>query len=78
MSDPVSHPPHYTAGTVECIDGIESACTPEEFVGFLKGQVIKYVWRLGKKDDAVQDAKKAQWYLTRMIEFMQSQKEPVA
>lgn len=36
---------HYTQGSVECIDAIRSALTPEEFRGYCKGQIIKYVWR---------------------------------
>lgn len=35
----------YRHGDVECIDAIRAALTPEEFRGFCKGNVIKYVWR---------------------------------
>lgn len=49
MSDMVNHPAHYTSGTMECIEAIEAQLTREQFVGFLKGQVAKYLWRLGKK-----------------------------
>ena len=45
---PIS-PAHYTQGSVECIDAIRSALTPEEFRGFCKGNVIKYAWREGSK-----------------------------
>lgn len=68
--DPVKSPRHYTSGKVECIDAIESALGPEGFLAFLRGQVIKYQWRLGMKDQASQDAGKAQWYgdlLTRRL-----------
>lgn len=64
--DPVNHPAHYTSGAIECIDAVQAALTPEEFRGFLKGQVIKYTWRGGKKDDAAQDAAKAVWYAERL------------
>lgn len=30
---------------IECIDAIKAALTREEFVGFCKGNVIKYIWR---------------------------------
>ena len=40
MTDPVNHPAHYTQGSVECIDAIESALGPDGFVAFLRGQVI--------------------------------------
>ena len=35
----------YRHGGVECIDAIRAALTPEEFRGFCKGNVLKYVWR---------------------------------
>ena len=42
--DPVNHPAHYTVDKgIECIDAIEATLTPEEFYGYLRGQVIKYV-----------------------------------
>jgi hypothetical protein len=68
-TDPVNHPSHYT-GAIECIDAIESALGREQFIGFLRGQVIKYQWRLGKKDNAAQDAAKAKWYAERLEKFL--------
>lgn len=38
-------PPHYTVGDIETIDAIRAALTPEEFRGFCKGNILKYVWR---------------------------------
>jgi len=69
-ADLVNHPPHYTAGRIECLDAIESALTGETdaFAGFLRAQVIKYTWRAGKKQDAAEDAKKAVFYLQRYIQ----------
>lgn len=61
--DPVHRPSHYTSGKVECIDAIEAALGPEGFIAFLRGQVIKYNWRLGKKDAPAQEAGKAKWYM---------------
>ena len=45
MNDAVNHPEHYTQGDIECIDAIRAALTPEEFRGYCKGNVLKYVWR---------------------------------
>lgn len=73
MHDNVNHPSHYTEGKVECIDAIEAAVTGltgEEAV--LVGQVIKYVWRWKKKNGA-EDLRKAQWYLNRLTEKVESQ-----
>ena len=61
------HPHHYTVGDIECIDAIESALTPEEFDGFCKGNIIKYVWRENHKGGR-EDLEKAVWYLKRLIE----------
>lgn len=49
------------------MDAIEAALTPEEVIGFLKGQVIKYEWRSGKKDAVLQEQQKAKWYLDRLV-----------
>lgn len=66
MTDAIN-PDHYKQGGIECVDAMKASMTPEQFQGYLKGQVIKYLWRLGLKDAAVQDARKAAWYLDRMI-----------
>lgn len=61
----VDHPKHY-AGKIECIDYIQDKLTKEEYIGFLKGSIIKYLDRLGKKEDDYADCKKAMWYLERL------------
>lgn len=59
------NPDHYKRdGGIECIDGIRSALTPEEFRGYCKGSAMAYLWRDGKKDDPLQEASKANWYVT--------------
>ena len=68
-NDPVNNPKHYTQDyTIECIDAIEAALTPAEFKGYLKGQVLKYIWRGPHKNNEQQDYEKAQWYLNRLIQ----------
>lgn len=64
--DAVNHPSHYTQGGIECIDAIESALTPAEFAGYLRGNIIKYAWRMGRKDAAAQEAGKLVWYGERL------------
>lgn len=66
QADLVNEPPHYRQGPIECIDAIQAALTPEEWRGFLKGQVIKYVWRTNYKGGE-QDLQKAEWYLGRLL-----------
>ena len=62
MSDPVNHPTHYTShpSGVECIQ-------ITEHMSFLLGNALKYIWRCDLKADAVQDLKKARFYLDREI-----------
>lgn len=62
MPDMVNQPPHYTSGEVECIDALRSALTPEEFIGFCKGNAIKYLWRSGRKGSPEEDTAKSRWY----------------
>lgn len=64
--DNVNHPSHYTTGAVECIDAIESALTPDEYRGYLKGNILKYTWRERTKGGD-ESMRKAEWYLARML-----------
>lgn len=68
--DPVN-PSHYTSSKIECIDAIESALSPEEFKGFLRGNIIKYNWRCMQKNGA-EDLKKSMWYLDRLIKTLEN------
>lgn len=71
--DPVN-PSHYRAGGIECIDAIEAASTREEFVGFLKGQIIKYLWRAKLKGHEDLDYRKAKWYQDRLDSTMKKER----
>lgn len=69
--DMVNHPPHYTRGKVETIDGLESAV--EGLSGKEAGltwQVMKYMWRWKFKGNPKEDLKKAKWYLERLISYV--------
>lgn len=67
-NDEVNNPAHYTSGGIECIDAIKASMTEEQFKGFLKGNIIKYLWRYELKNNPVQDLEKAQWYSNRLIQ----------
>ena len=62
-NDNISHPKHYTEhpSGVECIE-------ITKHMNFCLGNAIKYIWRAGLKDDALQDLKKAEWYIKCEIE----------
>lgn len=65
--DMVNHPPHYTAGGIECLDAIEAATANLTGMDAVcTAQVIKYVWRW-KLKNGVEDLKKARFYLDRLI-----------
>lgn len=64
--DMVNSPEHYKVGGIEVIDFIKAKLTPEEFRGYLKGNVLKYTSRAGHKDDAAQDIGKLVWYASKL------------
>ena len=61
--DAVNHPKHYTShpSGVECIQ-------ITEHMGFNLGNALKYIWRADLKGDAIEDLKKARWYIERELE----------
>ena len=63
MTDPVNHPAHYTFGRVEVIDVLSDWFPTNP----LLWQVGKYIARAGRKGDAIEDLKKARFYLDREI-----------
>ena len=66
MTKEVNSPAHYTQGGIECIDAIEAQLTKQEFIGFLRGQIAKYNWRMGLKGSVLVDAQKCQWYCNKL------------
>jgi len=72
---PNTHPPvdHYDRGTVQPIDFMEGSFTPDEYRGFLKGQVIKYIARYRYKGKPIDDLAKAKTYLDWLMEFEREQ-----
>ena len=66
----VNHPPHYTSGKQEAINIIEDAIrdAKDPVEGMLQAQVLKYMLRLWLKENPKEDAQKARWYLSRLIE----------
>ena len=70
--DAVNRPAHYQGDGVECIDAIEAALGTEGAIAYCRGNALKYIWRAGKKSDAVEDLKKANWYLDRAAKLMEA------
>lgn len=71
----VNHPPHYTAGKVECIDALEAATTGLQGIeAVCTANAIKYLWRHQHKN-GVQDLRKAIWYIERLIQHYEMQEQ---
>jgi hypothetical protein len=76
MSDTIN-PDHYKHGGIETIEYIRAKMSKEEFYGYIKGNAMKYISRVDKKSDKlldkIDDLKKAQWYIERMIQVHQEE-----
>ena len=69
MTEKVNHPDHYggESNPYEATKVIEAWD-----LNFHLGNVVKYISRAGKKaKNSVEDLKKAEWYLSRYVEFVQ-------
>lgn len=67
MAEKVNHPDHYKGNRFEAIDTIE-----DYDLNFNLGNVVKYTLRHNKKDNALQDLRKAEFYIKREIERMEN------
>ena len=72
--DDVDSPFHYNNGNIECIDAIKAASTKEEFEGYVRANVLKYVWRFRYKDN-IKVLRKARWYLDKLIDSLMKPEE---
>ena len=66
----VHSPAHYNQGQTECIDAIEAMLSQEEYIGYLRGNSMKYRWRFRYKN-GFEDLGKADWYEKRLVKFME-------
>tara|TARA_B100001094_G_C18055117_1_gene732054 strand:- start:408 stop:695 length:288 start_codon:yes stop_codon:yes gene_type:complete len=66
MQDMVNSPVHYNKAGIETIDALE-AMLVDGFDYYLQGNIVKYLWRFRYKN-GIEDLKKAQWYLNKLIE----------
>tara|TARA_R100001443_G_scaffold30604_1_gene44373 strand:+ start:5515 stop:5757 length:243 start_codon:yes stop_codon:yes gene_type:complete len=75
MADNVNNPLHYNKGEIETIDYIVDVLGKYEAVSYCQGNVIKYTGsRLFNKGNPIEDAKKARWYLDKMIKLLEETK----
>lgn len=71
--DVVNHPPHYKSGGLEVFDVLRAFGLLKSFT---LGNVVKYVLRAGRKGDALEDLKKARWYLDAEIAEREAANKP--
>lgn len=77
MKDNVNSPAHYTQGGIECIEALKAATVGKTGIeAVCAANVIKYVWRYEEKN-GLEDVKKAQWYLDRLIKELENKTDPV-
>ncbi len=69
--DIVNHPRHYTSGKYGVIKVIEDEMTSSLFIGFLIGNIMKYIIRAPLKGNALQDYKIAKWYIDYLVEYLE-------
>ncbi|MBR5878413.1 MAG: DUF3310 domain-containing protein [Akkermansia sp.] len=76
-NDPVNHPSHYTQGGIECIDALTAMISPYEDPNdaALTWQVGKYIWRHPFKAKPIEDLRKAEFYLQRLIKYLEEKEE---
>lgn len=71
QKDIVNHPNHYNSYSREVIDTMQGSMTSDEFKGYLKGNIMKYITRYQFKN-GVEDLKKAHWYLNKLTEIAEN------
>ena len=68
------NPPHYKNKSIETIEVIKSQMTEAEFIGYLKGNIMKYIARMGIKiptlEGARTDVGKAHWYIEYLLKTL--------
>lgn len=69
--DPIKKPLHYNCSEIETFDYIKAVLGDYDTIHYCHGTLHKYIGtRLWTKDDPIDNARKAQWFLDKMIELM--------
>ncbi len=68
------NPDHYKKKSIETIEAIKSQMTEAEFIGYLKGSIMKYIARMGIKiptlEGAREDVSKAHWFIEYLLKTL--------
>jgi hypothetical protein len=68
--DSVNYPAHYNKGNIRCIDYVKDLLTEEGYIGYLQGNIAKYLHRWRDKN-GLEDLKKAQWYTAELVRVVE-------
>ena len=68
------NPEHYRIGGIETWDYMVAKLTKEELIGYVKGNVLKYITREKHKGE-LEDIKKAQWYINNLVYHVEANKD---
>ncbi|PLT34106.1 DUF3310 domain-containing protein [Bacillus sp. V5-8f] len=71
--DLINTPNHYHKGGIDIYEIMQVKCTPEEYQGFCKGNILKYVLRESMKG-GLEDLKKMRFNSERLIESYEGKK----
>jgi len=63
----VHHPEHYTQGEIECCQALHAMLGDVGYLGYCRGNAVKYLWRCMYKDSTSTDLRKARWYAEEAI-----------
>ena len=72
MSDNVNNPSHYGQGSIEAVEYIKDFMTEEEFIGYLRGNIAKYLHRWRYKN-GLEDLHKSRVYLQWLIKEVENE-----
>jgi len=79
--DMVNSPPHYANSRIQCIDAMEAmtegvvepSIKIDSFASYCWLVIFKYIWRWPNKKNPIEDLKKAQYYLNKLILHLENQ-----
>ncbi len=68
----VERPEHYNQDdSIECIDAIQAQLSHEEFIGYIRGTIAKYNWRMMQKHpDPTVDVGKIRWFISYLEQYL--------
>jgi hypothetical protein len=66
----INHPEHYESDGMQVIEVIRAFLSPEEYAGYCRGNQIKYLLRLYKKDTPTKNVGKSNWYGDRLARHL--------